>query len=67
MGPSRIKLEPQASIFLKKPKKELENGENEKIRKNGATWNIDEQCFGQLHGMAMACRGWDRIKDLDGI
>ena len=35
----------------------MENGDNEKIRKNGAARNTDEQCFGQLDGMAMAC-GW---------
>ena len=34
----------------------MENEKNEKIRKNSAVRNIDEQCFGQLHDMAMACR-----------
>ena len=29
----------------------MENGENEKIRKNDAAWNTDEQCFKQFHGM----------------
>ena len=45
----------------------MENGENEKIRKNGAARNTNEQCFGQLHGMAMAFRGWAALKTLMGF
>ena len=41
--------------------------EKKKKRKNDAAQNTDEQCFGQPHGMAMACRGWGRIKDPHGI
>ena len=51
----KVNSKPKA-LFLKtkNQKKNMENGENEKIRKNGAAQNTDEQCFGQLCSMAMA-------------
>ena len=64
MRPSQTKSRMWIPIFILKNQKEKEN---KKIRKNGAACNTDEQCFGQLHGMAMACGAGAALKTLMGF
>ena len=57
----------QVLIFLKKNFKKKEMKKMRKREKNDAARNTDEQYFGQLHGMVMACCGWDRINEAHAV